>query len=74
MNKRKPAMIKWSPAKHILIAANSIKKLRRIDVYTLFEQTETENWEKLKDYIVQKRPDLEQEVIESIQDLQADAI
>jgi hypothetical protein len=69
ISKQKPAMNKWDPAKHILIAADSIKKLRETDVYRLFEEAEPENWNKLKDYIAQKRPELEQEAIESIQDL-----
>jgi len=55
----------------ILAAADNIESLRKTDVFRLFNEF-PEDWEALKNYISKNRPDLVDEVVECMADLEQD--
>jgi predicted RNA methylase len=60
----------FDPAQHVKIAADDISKLRKQDVYRLFEALDgTQNWGALYDHIYENRQDLVGEALDAIDEL-----
>lgn len=61
----------WSAQTHVQIAADDVSKLRRDDVYRLFEELpkEVEKFDDLRVYLVQNRPDLLSAVVDAIDEV-----
>lgn len=53
----------------VKIAADSVEKLRKSDVFRVLDECPAQKRKKLADYISTKRPDLKQEVEESLNDI-----
>lgn len=62
----------FQPERSVLVAADSWKKLRRVDVYRLFESHDDSQWEAIFQCLKGHRPDLVGEAREAMADLEAD--
>lgn len=67
--KPEPSDDDWKPENHVKIAADDISKLRKQDVYRLMESATGDRRAKMADYIRQNRPELAEEVQDSLDDL-----
>ena len=61
----------WSAQTHVLIAADSLAKLRSVDVHRLFEELpqDVDRFDSLRSYIVENRPDLLSAVVDAIDEV-----
>lgn len=62
----------FNPQVAIGIAADSIEKLRGSDVYRVLNSSTDEHYDKIKDHILQKRPDLKADVEEAHADIKGE--
>jgi hypothetical protein len=65
-------MTDFNPERSVLVAADSWEKLRKSDVYRLFDSHDADQWTPIYRSLKQNRPDLVDEAREVMADLKAD--
>jgi hypothetical protein len=60
----------WHPANFVTIAADDISQLREQDVYRVLDEAPPEHREAMRDYILENRPEFENEVLGVINELE----
>lgn len=66
--------LKFNPAQHIQIAADSVAQLRQQDVDRLFDTLEEWHHAELVRYLIQERPAFQQEIITVLYEMKSIAL